>query len=77
MKPAYPIQPPSKFVTYLSNKTLLAVCLQLLVPGCCLADLVVKEQDFADLQLEHLQTQAQLVQDKTLPLECRRQVKIP
>ena len=74
MTPPHPSHPSSKFVTYLS-KTLLAVCLQLLVPDCCLADLVVKEKDFADLQLDHLQTQAQLVEDKTLPLECRRQVK--
>ena len=62
-----------KFVKYL-RKALLLVYLQLLVPGC-LADLVVKEKDIADLQLDHLQTQAELVEDTTLPLQCRRQVK--
>ena len=61
-----------KFVKYLF-KALLLICLQLLVPGS-LADLVVKEKDIADLQLDQLQAQAELVEDTTLPLECRRQV---
>ena len=61
-----------KFVKYL-RKALLLICLQLLVPGS-LADLVVKEMDIADLQLNQLQAQAELVEDTTLPLECRRQV---
>ena len=62
-----------KFVKHL-HKALLLVYLQLLAPGC-LADLVVKEKDIADLQLDHLQAQAELVEDTTLPLQCRRQVK--
>ena len=62
-----------KFVKYLF-KALLLICLQLLVPGS-LADLVVKEKDIADLQLDQLQAQAELVEDTTTPLECRRQVK--
>ena len=36
------------------RKALLLVCLQVLVPGS-LADLVVKEKDIADLQLDQLQ----------------------
>ena len=60
------------FVSFWS-KILLVVYIQLLVPGS-LADLVVKENDFADLQLDRIQSQAELVEDKTLPLECRRQV---
>ena len=62
-----------KFFKYL-HKALLLVYLQLLVPGS-LADLVVKEKDIADLQLDQLQTHAELVEDTTLPLQCRRQVK--
>ena len=62
-----------KFVKYLF-KALLLICLQLHVPGS-LADLVVKEKDIADLQLDQLQAQAELVEDTTIPLECRRQVK--
>ena len=62
-----------KFVKYL-HKALLLICLQLHVPGS-LADLVVKEKDIADLQLDQLQAQAELVEDTTIPLECRRQVK--
>ena len=42
-----------RFVKYLP-KALLLVCLQVLVPGS-LADLVVKEKDIADLQLDQLQ----------------------
>ena len=62
-----------KFVKYL-RKALLLFCLQLHVPGS-LADLVVKEKDIAGLQLDQLQAQAELVEDTTIPLECRRQVK--
>ena len=47
-----------KFVKYL-RKALLLFCLQLHVPGS-LADLVVKEKDIADLQLDQLQGQAEL-----------------
>ena len=71
MKSTDPVSP--KFVKYL-HKSLLLVYLQLLVAGC-LADLVVKEKDIADLQLDQLQTQAELLEDTTLPLQCRRQVK--
>ena len=60
---------------FLSKNTLLFVCLQLFVPGS-LAKLVVKEQDMVNLQLDQVQAQAELVEDTTLPLECRRQVKI-
>ena len=67
-----PISPSPMFVSFWS-KILLVVYIQLLVPGS-LADLVVKENDFADLQLDRIQSQAELVEDKTLPLECRRQV---
>ena len=46
--------------------------LQLFTPGS-LAKLIVKEN--ADLQLNELQDNAELVQDITLALQCRRQVK--
>ena len=48
--------------------------LQVFTPGS-LAELVVKEENFADLRLDQLQTHAELVQDMTLALQCRRQVK--
>ena len=55
------------------REALLVVFLQLLVPGS-LADLVVKKKDLDDLQLDQVQAQAELVEDATLRLECRRQV---
>ena len=48
--------------------------LQVFTPAS-LAELVVKEENFADLRLDQLQTHAELVQDMTLALQCRRQVK--
>ena len=48
--------------------------LQLLFAGLS-AKLVVKEKDIADLQLAQLEAEAELVEDKTLPLECRREVE--
>ena len=71
MTPSHRISP--RIFKYL-RKALLLVCLQHLVPGSY-AELVVKEKDIADLQLDQLQAQAELVEDTTLPLECRRQVK--
>ena len=67
-------EPSPKSVKYL-RKALLFGCLQILLPGS-LADLVVKEKDIGNLQLDQVQAQAELVEDTTLPLECRRQVKI-
>ena len=67
------ILPSQKFVKYL-HKALLVFLLQTFIP-CSLANLVVNEKDFADLQLDQVLTQAELVEDTTLPLECRRQVK--
>ena len=49
--------------------------LQVFTPGS-LAELVVKEENFADLRLDQLQTHAELVQDMTVALQCRRQVKM-
>ena len=51
--------------------SLLLFFLQLLFAGLS-AKLVVKEKDIADLQLAQLEAEAELVEDKTLPLECRR-----
>ena len=65
-------QPSPKSFKYFSE-ALLVVFLQLLVPGS-LADLVVKEKDLDDLQLDQVQAQAELVEDTTLPFECQRQV---
>ena len=48
--------------------------LQVFTPAS-LAELVVKEENFADLRLDQLQTHAELVQDMTVALQCRRQVK--
>ena len=48
--------------------------LQVFTPGS-LAELVVKEENFADLRLDQLQTHAEHVQDMTVALQCRRQVK--
>ena len=62
-----------KFVKFL-HKALLVFFLQLLVPGLS-AKLVVKEKDIDDLQLAHLEAEAELVEDTTLPLECRREVE--
>ena len=73
MTPTDQIWPSPKFVKNL-RKALLVVCLQLLVAGS-LADLVVKEKDIADLQLDQVQAQAELVEDTTLPIQCRRQVE--
>ena len=60
----------------INNQYLLMVLafllLQLFAPGS-LAKLIVKED--ADLQLDELQDHAELVQDITLALQCRRQVK--
>ena len=67
------ILPSQKFVKYL-HKALLVFLLQTFIPSS-LANLVVNEKDFADLQLDQVLTQAELVEDTTLPLECRRQVK--
>ena len=64
--------PSQKKFKYL-HKALLVFLLQIFIPGS-LADLVVKEKDYADLQLDQVLTQAELVEDTTLPLECRRQV---
>ena len=46
--------------------------LQLFIPGS-LAELILKENDLP--QLEELQHHAELVQDVTVALECRRQVE--
>ena len=56
------------------HKALLVFFLQLFVPGLS-AKLVVNEKDIADLQLAHLEAEAELVEDTTLPLECRREVE--
>ena len=47
--------------------------LQVFTPAS-LAELVVKEENFADLRLDQLQTHAELVQDMTLALQSQRQV---
>ena len=52
-----------------------AVLLFLLLLPSLSSTLVVKVGDIADLQLAQLEAQAELVEDKTLPLECRRKVK--
>ena len=69
-----PILPPSKDL----QMSLLVFFLQLLeLPDSSLADLVVKEKDVEDLQLDQLQAQAHLVEDTTLPFQCQRQVTEP
>ena len=65
--------PSCKFVELL-RKALLVFFLQLLIPGLS-SELVVKEKDIADLELAQLEAEAELVEDTTLPLECRRKVK--
>ena len=67
-----PILPPPKSPGYL-QMSLLMIFLQLLVPGSS-AELVVKEKDFEDLQLDQVQAQAHLVEDTIVPFQCRRQV---
>ena len=54
-----------KVVKYL-RKALLLICLQLLVPGS-LADLVVKEKDIADLQLDQYKPRLSLI-SQNLPM---------
>ena len=61
-----------KFVELLHKQA----ALLLLLPGLASGALVVKEAEIADLQLAHLEAEAELVEDITLPLECRRKVKI-
>ena len=59
---------------FLHKALLVFFFLQLLFAGLS-AKLVVKEKDIANLQLAQLEAEAELVEDKTLPLECRREVE--